>query len=866
MANASFRFCLIHFYVDIADFKGNFANRLRFLPAFHSTSIYSGSWGCEERGNHLATLPRAGVPGVDLTAECNLPIRQASFRGYIDLVKLLLGVNGVDPTAWNNGAIRYAAGEGHVEIVKMLLRVKEVDPTAENNQAVQWASGYGHVEVVKLLLKQEGVNAGANTNISIVTAAENGHLSVVRLLLGVAGVDATANKNAALRLAALNGHGEVVKLLLKVEGVDAADDDNFAILGAAHHGHLAVVKLLLKVDVRVAAEKGYTDVVELLLTVKGVDPTANNNEAIRAARRHGHAEIVGLLSKRTQEQPFLVTTNPAAPHPFSVDPQQSSSSDASGGGYYMPPSGVPYIYAQPVQPPSGPPPGAMKSHHWPQAFNPFGQNKNAQAAVGGSSQNQAIGMTPMGGARPRGAGAEYGEDTDIEDINYEFYSRPNSRPPSNRGSKILSHQSSSQPLMSNASIPSADSIELSQYHQQQQQHHPNSIISSHTHTRHGSEVTMTTNPEERARQQAKHEVEIENAPIGSNSNRNIIASKDGIMPKALYSPEVRNQLAALKSHQPWFLGTVTVIQVITLIVSFVLNNQATGSVIETNPFNVMIGPSPGILIQMGARFVPCIRGGTVLRGALIVCPDGIQSDTTLLNPTTGQNDKVCTLEQICGLGGFHGNAPNQWFRFVLPIFLHGGVLHILFNLLFQVRTGFQMERDFGWWRIGIIYMVSGIGGFVFGGNFNGLTPSVGCSGALFGLLACLVIDLFHNWSLILNPYWELAKLFLTLVVSFLIGMLPYIDNFAHIGGFFCGFFAGLIFMPTIHYSKWDGRVKVGLQIVSAPVLIIILVFLVKGFYDAGNNCPWCKYLNCIPGMPWCDSKWNQTVTLTGGTQ
>jgi hypothetical protein len=63
---------------------------------------------------------------------------------------------------------------------------------------------------------------------------------------------------------------------------------------------------------------------------------------------------------------------------------------------------------------------------------------------------------------------------------------------------------------------------------------------------------------------------------------------------ALYTPDVRKQLQKLKAHQPWFLGIMTVIQVLALVGSFILNWRVTGRAIQTNPFNYMIGPDSGV--------------------------------------------------------------------------------------------------------------------------------------------------------------------------------------------------------------------------------------------------------------------------------
>ncbi|KAI8817544.1 rhomboid family-domain-containing protein [Fimicolochytrium jonesii] len=315
----------------------------------------------------------------------------------------------------------------------------------------------------------------------------------------------------------------------------------------------------------------------------------------------------------------------------------------------------------------------------------------------------------------------------------------------------------------------------------------------------------------------------------------------------------------MKSHRPWFLGLMTLIQVGALIGTLILNWKSTGTPIQTNPMNYMIGPASGSLITMGARFVPCMRLGTGLENyASIECPTGIKG--------SGSDPAVCTLADICGMGGVDRAKPNQWYRFFTAIGLHGGVVHLMFNMSFQLRTGLQMEKDFGWWRVAAIYMTSGVAGFVFGANFNPLTPSVGCSGSLYGLLACLLLDLFQNWRLISKPWLELLKMLIQICISLMIGMLPYIDNFAHIGGFATGILAGLVFMPTIHFGKWDRMRKRILMGVAFPGLVLVLFFMVRGFYDATATCTWCKYLNCIPGMPWCDQKWSvATVTSSSNT-
>lgn len=246
---------------------------------------------------------------------------------------------------------------------------------------------------------------------------------------------------------------------------------------------------------------------------------------------------------------------------------------------------------------------------------------------------------------------------------------------------------------------------------------------------------------------------------------------------------------------------------------------------------VSVGPTTGALIRMGARFSPCIR----------TIPEYTTNATSPYLPACPLGVPVpCTIQSVCGFDG----TTDQWYRFIIAIFLHGGVVHLIFNLLFQLRVGADMERDFGSFRVAMIYMLSGVAGFVFGANINVLLPSVGCSGALFGLVACLLLDLLQNWKVIVNPWLELIKLVVVILISFALGLLPYIDNFAHIGGFITGLFAGMVFLPTISFGKWERRKKWIMIGVASVCLVGIYFALFWVFYNGvDRECSWCRYFD-----------------------
>jgi len=313
------------------------------------------------------------------------------------------------------------------------------------------------------------------------------------------------------------------------------------------------------------------------------------------------------------------------------------------------------------------------------------------------------------------------------------------------------------------------------------------------------------------------------------------------IPSVLFDPKVRKQIEEMKPHKPVFMYVVTIIQIVMMVVSFVLNYIYTGSPIDYKN-NLMIGPEGTSLVHLGARFAPCIKN--VYSSDIAFECNGIKGSI----PNNGTN--LCSLSDICGMGMKQGAEPNQWFRFITPIFLHSGILHLIFNLLFQIRTGLDMERDFGSWRIGIIYMATGIFGFVFGAS-NAKAISVGCSGALYGLIGCLFLDLFQSWRLIVNPWKELIKMIIVIVFSLGIGLINFIDNSAHVGGFISGILTGLIFLPTISFSKWDLRIKRTLMIISVFVTTFTFIWVFRTFYSSNHPCKWCKYINCIDYKDWC---------------
>ncbi|EGD81420.1 hypothetical protein PTSG_02140 [Salpingoeca rosetta] len=207
--------------------------------------------------------------------------------------------------------------------------------------------------------------------------------------------------------------------------------------------------------------------------------------------------------------------------------------------------------------------------------------------------------------------------------------------------------------------------------------------------------------------------------------------------------------------------------------------------------------------------------------------------------------QVSCLQSVCGLVNFlHEDRPDQWYRLYLAMFLHVGFVHLFFVVLMQHSFAVEIEKLAGWLRMFFIYMLAGIGGYLVSANFTPYQVSTGASPALYGLLGCLFVELFQSWQLLESPKKEFLKLFLIAIVALAVGLLPYIDNWSHLGGFAFGILSSIVFLPYITFGKWDAARKRTLILIALPGLVALITVLSILLATRTINCSWCGLLNC----------------------
>jgi len=170
-------------------------------------------------------------------------------------------------------------------------------------------------------------------------------------------------------------------------------------------------------------------------------------------------------------------------------------------------------------------------------------------------------------------------------------------------------------------------------------------------------------------------------------------------------------------------------------------------------------------------------------------------------------------------GGLRGAEVDSgdWYRIVTAGFLHAGPLHLLFNMYVLYVAGTLLEPGIGTPRFLGIYFVS-----LLGGSFGALLLSpddltVGASGAIFGLMAAVVVVARGRGMEELASQFGLF-IVLNLVLTFAI---PNISIGGHIGGLIGGAIAALVFVGVERQAP--GRVGTAFEVGALLLLAVLAV-------------------------------------------
>ncbi|XP_036426040.1 inactive rhomboid protein 2-like [Colossoma macropomum] len=254
----------------------------------------------------------------------------------------------------------------------------------------------------------------------------------------------------------------------------------------------------------------------------------------------------------------------------------------------------------------------------------------------------------------------------------------------------------------------------------------------------------------------------------------------------------------------------------------------------------------------GLRHMDCtIRGRPCCIGTKGRCEIATREYCEFMHGYFHEEATLCSqvhcLDEVCGLLPFlNPDIPDQFYRLWLSLFLHAGLLHCLVSVVFQMTILRDIEKLAGWLRISIIYIFSGITGNLASALFLPYRAEVGPAGSQFGLLACLFVELFQCWQILEKPWKAFLKLLGIVLFLFFCGLLPWIDNIAHIFGFLSGLLLSFAFLPYVTFGTYDKYRKRVLIILSLLVYVGLFSSLIVWFYFYPINWHWLEHLTCLP--------------------
>jgi rhomboid protease GluP len=138
---------------------------------------------------------------------------------------------------------------------------------------------------------------------------------------------------------------------------------------------------------------------------------------------------------------------------------------------------------------------------------------------------------------------------------------------------------------------------------------------------------------------------------------------------------------------------------------------------------------------------------------------------------------------------------GQWWRLLTCVFIHGGLLHIGFNMWCLWSLGRLAESVYGHWTFGAVYLITGLAASLGSVIWNPVILSVGASGAIFGIAGALIASFYlGEFSL---PRAAVSGVLRSVLIfagySLVFGAMSHgTDNAAHIGGLLMGLLLGAL--------------------------------------------------------------------------
>jgi len=167
---------------------------------------------------------------------------------------------------------------------------------------------------------------------------------------------------------------------------------------------------------------------------------------------------------------------------------------------------------------------------------------------------------------------------------------------------------------------------------------------------------------------------------------------------------------------------------------------------------------------------------------------------------------------------------GEWWRLVTAMFLHAGLLHIGMNLWCLFDLGPEVEGMFGMSKYIVLYLVTGVLGYVVSLFWSPMGISLGASGAIMGLVGILIGATFHHGQLG-KEYRSMLWRWVIYIAIF--GIFFPVDNAAHFGGLIAGLVLGYLIPEGVPETRpaenlWNALAVISVVIIAGSFALMAL--------------------------------------------
>jgi rhomboid protease GluP len=173
-------------------------------------------------------------------------------------------------------------------------------------------------------------------------------------------------------------------------------------------------------------------------------------------------------------------------------------------------------------------------------------------------------------------------------------------------------------------------------------------------------------------------------------------------------------------------------------------------------------------------------------------------------------------------------VQHQWYRLITAMFLHGGLIHIGFNMMALMQFGPALEELYGSSRYFFMYIFTGAFGFLVSSLLG--TYSLGASGGLLGLIGVMLALTTKRGGAYMRELR--SRLISSVVFLFVLGFMGMgLDNKAHMAGMASGFVLGKILADRQPMNVRERQVANALGWLAGLAVIASFAFMILHYRD-----------------------------------